>query len=153
MPTPTQRLAELGLSLPPAPKPVAAYIPSTRSGQLIYVSGQLPFRDGALMATGSVPGEVDLETAQACARQCGLNAIAVAAAEAGGLDRIARVVRVGCFVACPPGYGDQPKVANGASELLASVFGEAGRHARAAVGCSSLPLNAPVEVEVIFEVA
>ncbi|MFG0276207.1 MAG: RidA family protein [Phycisphaerales bacterium] len=152
MSSPTARLQELGLTLPPAPKPVASYVPSVRSGNLLYVSGQLPFRDGALMATGAVPDAVALEQAQECARQCVLNGLAVAHGALGSIDQIARVVRVGAFVQCHPGYGDQPKVANGASELLAEVFGEAGRHARAAVGSIGLPLNAPVEVEFLFEV-
>ncbi len=152
MPTAEERLAALGLTLPEAPAPVAAYVPAIRTGSLLIVSGQLPFAGGKLMATGTVEKEVDLETAQACARQCVLNGLAVAKANLGGLDKISRVVRVGCFVNSAPGYGDQPKVANGASELLQDIFGERGRHARAAVGSVALPLNTPVEIEFMFEV-
>ena len=105
-----------------------------------------------MMATGTVPGQVSLETARECARQCTLNGLAAAKAELGSLSRIRQVVRVGCFVACETGFGDQPKVANGASELLVEILGESGRHARAAVGTNALPLNVPVEVEFLFEV-
>ena len=153
MSTPSQRLQELGLTLPEAPKPVASYIPSKRSGNLLYVSGQLPMRDGVLMATGTVPGAVSVETAQECARQCVLNGLAVAAAALGSIDQVASVVRVGGFVASDPGFSGQPQVINGASDLLQEVFGEAGRHARAAVGSVALPLDACVEVELLLEVA
>ncbi len=149
---PNKRLADLGLSLPAAPKPVASYIPARRAGSLVVVSGQIPVVDGELMAKGAVPGEVDLLTAVACARQCLLNGLAVLAAEAGSLDRLDRVVRLGCFVACDPSFTEHPKVANGASDLLLEIFGDRGRHARAAVGCPSLPLGAPVEIEFMFEV-
>jgi enamine deaminase RidA (YjgF/YER057c/UK114 family) len=148
---PEANLARLGLVLPTPAKPVAAYIPARRSGSLLFISGQIPVRDGAMLATGRVPDVVSLEKARECARQCALNGLAAAKAELGSLSRIARVVRVGCFVACEDGFGDQPKVANGASELLVEVFGEAGRHARAAVGTNALPLNVPVEVEFLFE--
>jgi len=151
MPTPSERLSELGLSLPKAPEPVAAYIPSKKSGNLLYISGQLPMRDGVLMATGTVPGAVSLATAQECARQCVLNGLAVAAAAAGSLENVAQVIRVGGFVASDPGFSDQPKVINGASELLQEIFGESGRHARAAVGSVALPLDACVEVELLLE--
>ena len=147
----SDRLRSLGIELPPAPKPVAAYIPFVRIGNLIFVSGQLPMRDGALARKGPVPSVVTLEEAVDCARQCALNAIAVAADAAGGIDRIARVVRVGAFVASDDSFTEQPKVANGASELLVQVFGDAGRHARAAVGVNTLPLGAPVEVELLVE--
>lgn len=153
MQTPTARLADLGLTLPAAPRPVAAYIPWTRSGSLLYVSGQIPFRDGALIATGAVPRDVDLDTARACARQCALNLLAIVRDAAGTIDAVRRVVRLGCFVCSEPGFFDQPKVANGASELMVEIFGEAGRHARAAVGSIALPLGAPVEVEAIFELS
>ncbi len=146
-----ERLAELGLTLPEAAKPVASYVPTVRTGNLVFVSGQLPFFAGKLIAEGVVGEEVSLEQAQACARQCVLNALAAVQLEIEDLDRISRVVRVGCFVACAPGFGDQPKVANGASELLQEIFGEAGRHTRAAVGSVSLPLNTPVEVEMVVE--
>lgn len=149
---PEAALARLGIVLPTPAKPVAAYIPARRSGNLLYVSGQIPVRDGSLMATGTVPGTVPLEQARECARQCALNGLAAAKAELGALAKIRQVVRVGCFVACETGFGDQPKVANAASELLVEVFGESGRHARAAVGTNALPLNVPVEVEFLFEV-
>ncbi|TVQ30608.1 MAG: RidA family protein [Phycisphaeraceae bacterium] len=152
MPGIEDRLAELGLQIPAAPKPVAAYIPTVRSGSLVFVSGQLPFQDGQLMATGRLDGEVSLEQAQACARQCVLNGLAALKGEIGSLDAVRRVVRVGCWVACGQGFTDQPKVANGASELLQEIFGEKGRHARAAVGSIALPLGAPVEIEFLFEV-
>jgi len=150
--TPETRLVELGLHLPPPPAPVAAYIPCVRSGSLVYVSGQIPIRDGTPLARGRVPSEVDPETARECARQCTLNGLAVVRSEVGSLDRIGRVVRVGCFVACDPGFDAQPKIANAASELLVDVFGDCGRHARAAVGSVALPLGVPVEIEFIFEV-
>ncbi len=146
------RLAELGLKLPEAPKPVAAYIPWRRAGNLLFVSGQIPVREGQLIAKGSVPGQVSLEQAQECARQCVLNGLAVVKAATGSLDGIKQVIRVGVFVCSEPGFYDQPKVANGASELLVQVLGDAGRHARAAVGSVALPLGAPVEVEFLFEV-
>jgi len=149
---PEQRLAELGLSLPEAPKPVASYVPAVRTGNLVFVSGQVPLRDGALVASGRVPDEVSAAEAAACARQCVLNGLAVVKAEVGSLAAVRRVVRVGVFVASAPGFHEQPAVGNGASELLVEVFGEAGRHARAAVGSVDLPLGAPVEVEFLFEV-
>jgi enamine deaminase RidA (YjgF/YER057c/UK114 family) len=150
--TPESRLAAMGVTLPPAPRPVAAYVPFVRTGNLVFVSGQIPMKDGALMTTGRVPDQVDLATAVACARQCALNGLAVVRDAAGSLDRVCRVVRLGVFVAAEPGFHDEPKVGNGASELMVQVFGEAGRHARAAVGASDLPLGAPVEVEFVFEV-
>lgn len=149
-----KRLAELGLELPPAPKPVAAYIPWVRSGNLIYTSGQVPLVGGKPLCVGVVPTEVPPDKAQAAARLCALNMLAVLhAATEEDLDRISRVVRLGVFVSSAPGFGGQPQVANGASELMVAVFGEAiGRHARSAVGCSSLPLGVPVEVDGVFEV-
>ncbi|MDA0803248.1 MAG: RidA family protein [Planctomycetota bacterium] len=152
MPTRLEALQALGLTLPAAPKPVAAYVPGVRTGNLVFVSGQLPMKDGALLATGPVPSVVSPEAAQAAARQCGLNALAVAAGMAGGLERIRRIVRVGAFVQSDPGFTGQPGIANGASELMLAVFGEAGRHARAAVGSVALPLGASVEVDLIVEV-
>mgnify|MGYP000225484595 CR=1 FL=1 len=146
-------LGRLGIVLPTPSKPVAAYIPVKQVGGLLYVSGQVPFVDGKLMATGIVPRDVSLETAQQCARQCVLNGLAAARAELGTLDRIAGVVRVGVFVACTSEFVDHPKVGNGASELLVEIFGPAGRHVRAAVGAPSLPLGAPVEVEFLFELS
>ena len=147
------RIRELGITLPDAPSPVAAYIPSKQVGNLLYVSGQIPIAGGSLMAKGRVPDEISEDDARLCARQCALNGLAVARAALGSLDRVRSVVRVGCFVASAPGFGGQPKIANEASELLVSVFGDAGRHARAAVGSVALPLNVPVEIEFLFEVA
>ena len=149
--THSSRLKALGLSLPPAPKPVAAYVPFARTGNLVFVSGQLPMKEGVL-AKGSLPGQVSIEQGAEAARQAALNGIAVLADAAGGIDRVRRIVRVGVFVCSEPGFTDQPKVANGASELLQQVFGEAGRHARAAVGNIALPLGACVEVELLAEV-
>jgi len=148
------RLAGLGLVLPAAPKPVAAYVPWVRTGSLLYISGQIPFLNGSLVAKGRVPSVVTLEQAQVAAKQCVLNGLAVAASALDGdLGRLKRVVRVGAFVQCDDGFADQPKVANGASELLRELFGEAGTHARAAVGVNALPLDASVEVDFIIEVA
>ena len=151
-PDPEQRLTALGLELPPAPAPLAAYVPARRAGNLVFVSGQIPMKDGSLIAQGVVPTDVDPETAVRCAVQCTLNGLAALKAEIGMLSRLRRVVRLGCFVASAAGYHEQPKIANGASELLIEVFGEAGRHARAAVGSVDLPLGAPVEIEFVFEV-
>lgn len=153
MSNPHDVLARLGIALPAAPKPVAAYVPAVRAGSLIYVSGQLPYASGALLATGPVPSKVSIEEAQRAARQCALNALAVVADQLGGdLSKVRRVVRLGVFVQSDDRFDGQPKVANGASEFMQEVFGEAGRHARAAVGTNALPLDASVEVEVIFEV-
>lgn len=152
MPTPEERLAELGLSVPEVAKPVAAYIPAVRSGTHVFTSGQLPMREGQLMTTGKVGGEVSQEEAVECARQCALNALAAVRAEVGELSAVKRVVKVVCFVASTPDFTGQPLVANGVSELLGEVFGDAGRHARSAVGAPVLPLDAPVEVELIVEV-
>jgi enamine deaminase RidA (YjgF/YER057c/UK114 family) len=150
--SPTERLAELGLTLPPVTAPLAAYVPAVRTGAFVYVSGQVPMVDGKLPAAGKVGAEVSAADAAGLARTCALNAIAAAAAAAGGLDRIRRIVKVTGFVASAPGFNGQPQVVNGASELLIEVFGEEGRHARSAVGVAELPLNAPVEVELIAEV-
>ncbi|MBX3363431.1 MAG: RidA family protein [Phycisphaeraceae bacterium] len=149
---PEARLHTLGLTLPQPARPVASYIPVVRSGDLVFVSGQIPLRDGQMIAQGRVGREVDQETALECARQCTLNGLAALRAEIGSLDRVRRVVRVGCFVACDAGFHAQPAIANGASNLLVEIFGESGRHARAAVGCIDLPLGAPVEVEFLFQV-
>lgn len=146
------RLRELGLQLPEVVKPLAAYVPAVRTGNLVYVSGQLPMVDGKLSLTGKVGAEVTAEQAHGLAQRAALNAIAAAAGEAGGLDRIVRVVKVTGFVASTPDFHGHPAVINGASELLGQVFGEAGAHARAAVGVSALPLDAPVEIEMIVEV-
>lgn len=151
MATPSQRLAELGLSLPPVAKPIAAYIPARIIGALIVTSGQLPSVAGKLTVVGRVSMEVTPEQAKEAAALAALNALAAAADVAGGLDRIRSIVRVGVFVAAPPEFHTHSAVANGASELLEKVFGDAGKHVRAAVGCASLPMNAPVEVELTVE--
>ncbi|MEI2641650.1 MAG: RidA family protein [Candidatus Nanopelagicales bacterium] len=145
-----QRLADLGLVLPEVPAPVAAYVPAVRSGAMIYTAGQLPFVSGELLRTGLVGAEVGVSDAVECARQCALNALAAVASQA-NLDEI-RVVKVVGFVASAAGFTAQPQVLNGASELIGDVLGEKGVHARSAVGVAALPLNAPVEVEVIAEV-
>jgi enamine deaminase RidA (YjgF/YER057c/UK114 family) len=144
------RLAELGIRLPPVAAPVAAYVPAIRSGQLVFTSGQLPFVDGGLRRTGKVGGTVDIEDAAADAKVCALNALA-AVDDLVGLDSIARVIRVVGYVASAEGFSGQPRVVNGASEFLGRVFGEAGKHARSAVGVAELPMNSPVEVELTVE--
>jgi enamine deaminase RidA (YjgF/YER057c/UK114 family) len=149
---PLDRLAALGLALPPVVQPVAAYLPAMRSGAYVYTSGQVPVVDGALLASGVVGVDVTPEQAYDLARVCGLNALAAIASVAGSLDAVVRVVKVVGYVASAPTFTGQPGVVNGASELFGAVFGEAGRHARSAVGVSSLPLGAPVEVEVQVEV-
>ena len=150
--TPEERLAELGLAVPEVAKPLASYVPAVRSGQHVYTAGQLPLREGELITTGKVGGEVTEEQALECARQCGLNALAAVRAEVGELSAIKRVVKVVVFVASTPDFTGQPAVANGASDLFGEVFGEAGRHARSAVGVAALPRDAPVEVELVVEV-
>jgi enamine deaminase RidA (YjgF/YER057c/UK114 family) len=153
MPSITDRLTSLNLALPAAPKPVAAYVPAVRTDNLIFISGQVPFADGKLLSSGPVPSAASVDEARQAARQCVLNALAVLADQLDGdLDRVKRIVRVGVFVCSDPGFTDQPKVANGASELLEEIFGDCGRHARAAVGNVALPLGATVEVEMIAEV-
>ncbi|HEU5033560.1 MAG TPA: RidA family protein [Mycobacteriales bacterium] len=149
--TAEQRLADLGLTLPEVAAPVAAYVPAVRTGDLVWTSGQLPFVDGRLPVTGKVGAAVDPDRAQELARICALNALAAIRSEVGDLDRVRRVVKVVGFVASAPGFLGQPGVVNGASELLGHVFGDAGRHARSAVGVAVLPLDAPVEVEVVVE--
>lgn len=150
--TATQRLAELGITLPAVAAPAGSYVPARRSGSLVFTAGQVPFVDGRLAATGKVGAEVSAEDAPGIARICALNALAAVDALV-GLDAVTGVVKAVVFVASAPGFGGQPGVANGASDLLAEVFGEAGRHARSAVGVAELPLDAPVEVELIVEVA
>ena len=147
-----KRLSELGIDLPPAPKPVGAYVPTVRTGNLIFTAGQLPGKDGKLLAEGHVPAEADLDTAQAGARQAALNALAAVKAEVGSLDAVVRIVRANCFVSSSPGFTDQAKVANGASEVLKDIFGDAGLHTRCAIGAAELPLNAAVELDLIVEV-
>ena len=150
--TPEERLASLGLEVPEVAKPVAVYVPAVRSGNHVFTSGQLPMRSGELLTTGKVGGEVSAEEAVECARQCALNALAAIRAEVGELANVKRVVKVVAFVASTPDFTGQPGVANGVSELLGEVFGEAGVHARSAVGVPVLPLDAPVEVEMVVEV-
>jgi enamine deaminase RidA (YjgF/YER057c/UK114 family) len=153
MSTPSERLAGLGLTLPPVAAPQAAYVPAVRTGSYVYVSGQLPVVDGKLQAVGKVGEAVSAEEAAALARLCALNGLAAAASVAGGLDAITRIVKVTGFVASVPSFTGQPAVINGASEFFIEVFGDAGRHARSAVGLAALPLDSPVEVELIAEVA
>ncbi|MFB3890472.1 MAG: RidA family protein [Phycisphaerae bacterium] len=170
-----ERIRELGLELPATAAPLGAYVPAVRTGNLVFTSGQLPIQAGTLIATGKVPAQVSLETAQACARQAALNALAAAASVTGGgaggshagasaasasgvgatsgIEKIARIIRLNVFVNSSPGFTDQAKVANGASELLVKVFGDAGRHTRCAIGASDLPLNAPLELDLVVEVA
>jgi enamine deaminase RidA (YjgF/YER057c/UK114 family) len=150
--TPEDRLAELGLALPAVAAPLAAYMPAVRSGSLVWTSGQLPMVEGKPAATGKVGAEIDAEQGKALARTCALNALAAVKAEVGDLSAVRRVVKVVGFVASTPEFTGQPGVVNGASELLGEVFGEAGRHARSAVGVAALPLDAPVEVEIVVEV-
>ncbi|KAA0106041.1 RidA family protein [Mycolicibacterium sp. P1-5] len=149
--TASQRLTELGLTLPTPAKPLAAYVPAVRTGNLVYTSGQLPTQAGHLIHTGKVGAEVTAEQAKQAAQLCALNALAAVDSLA-GLDNVTRVVKVVGFVASAPGFTGQPGVVNGASEFLGEVFGDAGAHARSAVGVSELPLDAPVEVELIVEV-
>ncbi len=151
MTDPFARLAELGLELPPVTAPLAAYVPAVQTGNHVYVSGQVPIADGKVLATGKVGAEVTTEEAAALARRCALNALAAVDALV-GLARVVRVVKVVGFVAAAPGFTDVPLVINGASELFGEVLGEAGRHARSAVGVAELPRGVPVEVEAIFEV-
>nr|WP_294691821.1 RidA family protein [uncultured Friedmanniella sp.] len=152
MSTPTERLAELGLALPGVAAPLAAYVPAVRVGDLVYTSGQLPIVEGQLVGRGKVGADLTSETAAEYARLATLNALAAIAAEVGGLDGIARVVKVVVFVASDPTFTEHAQVANGASQLLGDVFEAAGAHARSAVGVAVLPLDSPVEVELVVEV-
>jgi enamine deaminase RidA (YjgF/YER057c/UK114 family) len=147
-----QRLAELGIELPAPPQALASYVPVVVTGSLAFVSGQVPLAEGKLMWTGKLGAELDVEAGAQAARRCALQIISALRAELHSLDRIRRIVRVGVFVASAEGFTDQPTVANGASDLLVELFGEAGRHARAAVAAPELPLGAPVEVELIAEI-
>jgi enamine deaminase RidA (YjgF/YER057c/UK114 family) len=152
MPTPEERLEQLGVSLPSPAVPVAAYVPCVRTGSLVFVSGQVPLVDGKPSHLGRLGEGVGLQDGRAAARTCAINVIAALKVELGELSRVRRVVKLTGFVASTPDFTDQPKVANGASELFGEVFGDAGRHARAAVGVAALPLGVPVEVEAIVEV-
>lgn len=147
----TARLAELGLSIPAVAKPVASYVPATTAGNLVYTAGQLPFVDGQLPETGKVGAEVSADDAKAYARTAVLNALAAVETAIGSVDRITRIVKLVVFVASAPDFAGQPGVANGASDTLVEIFGDAGRHARSAVGVAVLPLDAPVELELIVE--
>lgn len=149
---PSERLSELGLELPAVAAPVGSYVPAKRSGSHVLTSGQLPFRDGAVVYTGKVPGDVSVEDAAKGAEIAALNAIAAAASVVGGIDAIKQVVRVAVYVNSSAGFTAQPKVANGASDLFVKIFGDAGRHARAAIGVAELPLNAALELDLMVEV-
>lgn len=147
------RLIKMGLALPEVAAPLASYIPAQRSGNTVYTSGQLPLVDGELIATGKVGADVDQETAIECARVCALNALAAIVSVVGDIDRVTQVVKVVGFVASAPDFTGQPAIINGTSDLLGEIFGEAGVHARSAVGVAALPKDAPVEVEMIVEVS
>ncbi len=151
MPTPEERLAERGIELPNVPAPAAAYVPFSRSGDLVLTAGQIPVVDGQVQETGKLGGTVSLERGQDLARLCALNILAIAKAAAGSLDAV-RVVRLGVFVASTPDFSDQHLVANGASQFLGEILGDAGVHARSAVGVPALPLDVPVEVEAVLEI-
>ena len=151
--TPEQKLQSLGIELPPPANPVGAYVPAVRTGNLAVTAGQLPLKDGSLTAAGKVPADVSLEDAQLAARQALLNALSALRAEIGSLDSVSRIVRLNVLVNSTAGFTDQAKVANGASDLLLEVFGDAGRHTRTAVGAAELPLNAPVELDITAEVS
>ena len=149
------RLAELGYTLPQVPAPIAAYVPATQTGNLVFTSGQLPTVDGQLLASGLVgtgADDVDVETAKKCAERSGLNALAAVKSLIGDLDKVVRIVKVTGFIACRPDFTNHSAVVNGASELFGAVFGDAGTHARSSVGMSALPLGAPVEIEIVVEV-
>jgi enamine deaminase RidA (YjgF/YER057c/UK114 family) len=146
----TERLSELNLILPEMSGPFGSYVPAKRVGNLIYVAGQLPMKDGKLLAVGQVPSRCSIEQAKAAARQCVINALAAVKAIEGSVDRLAGVVRVGAFISSDSNFVEQPKIANGASELLLELFGESGKHVRAAVGVNTLPLDAAVEIEFLF---
>ena len=151
--TPEQKLRELRIDLPAPARPVGAYVPSVRTGSLIFTAGQLPLADGKLTAEGKVPTDVPLPAAQAAARTAALNALSAVRVEAGSLDAVTRIVRLNVFVNSTAGFTDQAQVANGASELLQEIFGDAGRHTRCAIGAAELPLNAPVELDLIVEIS
>ncbi len=146
---PATRLCELGFELPEAPAPAGAYVPATRAGDLVFTAGQLPFEGGELRLRGKVGDAVSVDDAREAARLCALNALAAAATETGGLAGISRIVKVTGFVASAPGFNGQPEVLNGASEFLGEIFGDAGLHARSAVGVAELPMGVPVEVELV----
>lgn len=150
--TPDERLKQLGVALPAAPAPVGSYVPCVRVGELVFTSGQLPMQEGKLIATGKVGADLSTEQGAEAARVAALNALAQVALMLGGLSSIVRIVRLCVFVNSSPGFTDQPKVANGASDLMVAVFGESGKHVRSAVGVNELPLNAAVEVELVAQI-
>jgi len=150
--TPEEKLIQLGIELPELPRPLGSYVPFVRTGNLVYLSGMLPLRGGKLLRTGRLGESVSLEEGADDARTAAINALAVIRSATGSLDRVTRCVKVSGFVASAQDFAEQPKVVNGASDLMFEVFGEAGRHARAAIGVNVLPLNSPVEIEFIFEV-
>ena len=150
--TPSEKLAELGLTLPPPANPVGAYVPAVRTGDLIFTAGQIPVQAGQLLFTGTVPTDVSVDEARTAARQAVLNALSAVVALTGTLDAVTRIVRVNVFVASANGFTDQAQVANGASELLVDIFGDVGVHTRCAIGAAELPLAAPVELDMIVEV-
>jgi len=151
MTTPQQKMDQLGISLPALAKSVGAYVPAVRVGNMVCTSGQLPLSDGKLVSEGKVPTETSVEEAHSAARQAVLSALAAVCSQAGSLDNIAKIVRVNVFVNSAPGFTDQARVANGASELLLEVFGDSGKHTRCALGVAELPLNAPVELDLTVE--
>jgi enamine deaminase RidA (YjgF/YER057c/UK114 family) len=153
VPRPSEQLASLGLTLPPVPAPVAAYLPSVRSGSLVFTAGQLPFVDGVLETTGKVGKDVTADEGQRLAATAALNAIAVVAEAAGGVDNVVRIVKVTVYVASDPDFITHSAVANGASDRIVEIFGEAGKHARTSIGVAVLPMNSPVEVEIVAEVS
>ena len=149
--SPESRLEELGIELPLTPAPAGAYVPATRAGNLIFTAGQLPLEAGEITVQGKVGDTVDVEEARDAARLCAMNALAAASSQTGGVAGISRIVKVTGFVASAPGFHEQPQVINGASEFLGEIFGDAGLHARSAVGVAELPMDAPVEVEIVVE--
>jgi enamine deaminase RidA (YjgF/YER057c/UK114 family) len=150
--SPESRLEELGIKLPATPAPAGAYVPATRSGNLVFTAGQLPLEAGELNIRGKVGDTVGVDEASEAARLCAMNALAAASTQAGGVGGISRIVKVTGFVASAPGFNEQPQVINGASEFLGEIFGDAGLHARSAVGVAELPMDAPVEVELVVEI-
>mgnify|MGYP002725619452 CR=1 FL=1 len=150
--TPEQKLQSLGIELPSPASPVGAYVAAVRTGNLVFTAGQLPFKDGSLIATGKVPSDISLENARLAARQALLNALSALRTESGSLDNVSRIVRLNVLVNSSPGFTDQAKVANGASDLLLELFGDAGKHTRTAVGAAELPLGAPVELDITAEI-
>jgi enamine deaminase RidA (YjgF/YER057c/UK114 family) len=149
--SPESRLEELGITLPAPPAPAGAYVPATRAGNLVFTAGQLPLEAGELTLRGKVGDTVGVDEAREAARMCAMNALAAASTQTGGVAGISRIVKVTGFVASAPGFNEQPQVINGASEFLGEIFGDAGLHARSAVGVAELPMNAPVEVEIVVE--